>query len=188
MNTLHMLTARAALALPGLQSGRHLAGSWHLGRGRAVHLRGKEAAVLRINTGRVWATLDGPHSGPANDLGDRVLAAGEALTLPAGQGVVIEPMGCPAQHEALPTAQPQEDVFFSWDPRRAAQPAAPASVSAAARKRLQRAVGEPLHELGLALWQVARALGHLAAGVAGLGEFLVAGRGRVLPRLESNPP
>jgi Protein of unknown function (DUF2917) len=191
MTTFQPLTAHAVLAVPALLHRRQPAGSWQLGRGQAVYLRGKEAAVLRINAGRVWATLDGPHSGPANDLGDRVLAAGEQLTVPAGQGVVIEPWG-----RATP-----DSAFFSWDPLPAVQlESAPASagstvhsaahsaVHSAARSRLQVAVGEPLRELGLALWLVAQALGHLARGVAGLGEFLVAGRGRVLPRMESNPP
>ncbi len=196
MNTPQTLTANAALAalaVPALLHTRQPAGSWHLRRGHAVHLRGKEAAVLRINAGRVWATLDGPHSGPANDLGDRVLAAGEHLTLPAGQGVVIEPWSraackLPATTTRLAPSEP-DGAFFSWDALSAAQPEpVHASASAAARARLQRAVGEPLRELGQALWHVALALGHLVAGVAGLGEFLVAGRGRVLPQLESNPP
>ncbi len=191
MNTPHTLAAHAALAVPALLHARPPAGSWHLGRGQAVHLRGKEAAVLRINAGRVWATLDGPHSGPANDLGDRVLAAGEQLTLPAGQGVVIEPWGRAAHNAsatpAAPTPPEPHGAFFSWDLLPALQPKS-ARASTRARARLQRAVGEPLRELGQALWQVALALSHLVAGVAGLGEFLVAGRGRVLPRLESNPP
>lgn len=183
MNTPQTLTAHVALALPPLLHGRQPAGSWHMGRGHAVHLRGKEAAVLRITGGRIWATFDGPHSGPANNLGDLVLAAGEQLTVPAGQGLVIEPWGRAAQDTA----------FFSWDPLPAAcadtaQNTAQNTAHVATLSRLQLAVGDPLRELGLALWLVAQALGHLAAGVAGLGEFLVAGRGRVLPRMESNPP
>lgn len=35
---------------------------------------------------------------------------------------------------------------------------------------------------------VALVLGRLLAGIAGYADYLVAGRGRVLPPLESNPP
>jgi Protein of unknown function (DUF2917) len=215
MNTfqnLHSLTAHAALAVPALlarnQAGTdaaHLnAGSWHLGRGRAMRLCGRQSAILRINVGRVWATLDGPRKGPANDQGDLVLAAGDQLSLAPGQGVVIEPWGATA-HDPAAHGQVAADVLFSWDPLPDGLPQARGSASRVAahsavdalrqasaqalpRPRLQVAVGEPLRELGIALWQVARALGHLARGVAGLGEFLVAGRGRVLPCMESNPP
>jgi hypothetical protein len=67
------------------------AGSWVLPAGHAVTLDVPDDAALRITQGRVWATFDGPHQGPANDQGDVVLAAGERLALHAGQRVVIEP-------------------------------------------------------------------------------------------------
>ena len=58
--------------------------------------------------------------------------------------------------------------------------------------RWQLAVVCPLRDLGLALVQAAQALGRLAWGVASLladvGEALTAGRGRVQPCMESNPP
>ena len=182
MNTCHTHITPIKCALPAEQQAGHPSGSWHLAGGHALRLHGKQAAVLRITAGRVWATLDGPYNGPANNQGDLVLSAGEQMTLPAGRGVVIEPWSRPARH-----AQAQADAFFSWEPALAAGPVS-ALTSAPTGSRLQQAVGDPLRELGLALWRVAQALGHLAAGVAGLGEFLVAGRGRVLPRLESNPP
>jgi Protein of unknown function (DUF2917) len=78
-NTLNSLPSPAAQPL------FRPAGSWHLERDHAVRLRGTKEAVLRINASRVWTTLDGPHSGHANNQGDRVLAAGEQLTVPAGQ-------------------------------------------------------------------------------------------------------
>jgi Protein of unknown function (DUF2917) len=218
MNTFqnpHSLTAHAALGVPallarhhgGTEPGHPSAGNWHLGSGRAMRLCGRESAILRINAGRVWATLDGPHKGPANNQGDLVLAAGDQLSLAPGQGVVIEPWAVPALDLAAPN-QVAADVLFSWDPlpdgvpqalqaeggaaRVAVQSAANVAMQAATqpvlRTRLQLAVGDPLRELGNALWQVARAVAHLVSGVAGLGEFLVAGRGRVLPCMESNPP
>ena len=67
------------------------AGSWVLPAGHAVTLDVPDASALAITQGRVWATFDGPHHGPANDLGDVVLSAGERLSLRAGQRVVIEP-------------------------------------------------------------------------------------------------
>jgi Protein of unknown function (DUF2917) len=192
MTTRHTPAAQAALAAPAvptLPGTTRQAGSWHLGRGHALHLRGKEAAVLHITAGRVWATLDGPHVGPANNQGDLVLVAGDHLTVPAGQSVVIEPWGRAAQNQVRPNPALQDEAFFSWDPLPADGAAgALGAARAASRSRLQLAVGDPLRELGRALWLVALALGHLVTGVAGLSEFLVAGRGRVLPRLESNSP
>lgn len=67
-----------------------LAGSWVLPPGQAVTLQSADDSALQVTQGRIWATLDGPHSGPANDLGDVVLQAGERLALRAGQRVVIE--------------------------------------------------------------------------------------------------
>ena len=67
------------------------AGSWVLPAGSAVTLNLPDASALAITQGRVWVTFDGPHQGPANDLGDVVLSAGERLSLQAGQRVVIEP-------------------------------------------------------------------------------------------------
>ncbi|HEY3046701.1 MAG TPA: hypothetical protein VGJ72_04440 [Polaromonas sp.] len=54
--------------------------------------------------------------------------------------------------------------------------------------RWQAAVMQPLRELGLALGTAVPALGRLLVGVAGYADYLVAGRGRVLAPLESNPP
>lgn len=67
------------------------AGSWVLPAGQAITLDIPDESALRVTQGRVWATLDGPHQGPANDLGDVVLAAGERLALHPGQRLVIEP-------------------------------------------------------------------------------------------------
>ena len=49
--------------------GTRLPGCWQLGHGRAVSLLPREAGVLRVAHGRVWATLD-------ELTGDHVLHAG----------------------------------------------------------------------------------------------------------------
>ncbi len=85
------------------------AGSWVLAAGCAVTLDVPDDAALRITQGRVWATFDGPHQGPANDQGDVVLAAGERLALHAGQRVVIEPWS------AGGTASASQGAYFSLE-------------------------------------------------------------------------
>ena len=154
------------------------AGSWKLGAGQAVTLHDARAAVLRITCGSVWATVDGPHAGPANNQGDIFLNAGERLTLQPGQRVVIEPWSVCA------TAA----VYFAWDPAPAA-PLLTLQRQTQAGSRMQVAVLYPLRDFGLALKMAAQALGRLVWGVvAALSEFLAAGRGRVQPCMESNPP
>jgi hypothetical protein len=57
----------------------------------ALHAR--HATELQVQDGCVWITLDGPHSGPANDSGDVFLNAGGSLHVPAGRRLVIEALG-----------------------------------------------------------------------------------------------
>ena len=57
----------------------------------ALTLKSAHPGVVRIVHGGTWATFDGPHCGPANDLGDRVLLEGDELHVRAGQRLVIEP-------------------------------------------------------------------------------------------------
>lgn len=64
---------------------------WLLEPGRAVTVHARQAGELTIAQGRVWATLDGPHSGASLAAGDLVLAAGDRLSLRAGQRAVLEP-------------------------------------------------------------------------------------------------
>ena len=172
-STLSLQASTASNAFTPSTARSEPAGSWKLDAGRAVTLHSAETGVLRIAQGRVWATLDGPHAGPANDQGDFILQAGERLTLLPGQRVVLESWDACAN----------EAAYFSWDPKTVStlQAVAPAS-------RWQVDVLLPLHDLGHALAQAAQALGRLVWGLAGFGEFVVAGRGRVMPRLESNQP
>lgn len=80
------------------------AGTWRLRPGQAVTLRPAQAGVLRVASGGLWATADGPHRGPANARGDRVLAPGETVTVRPGERLVVEAVG------------PSAAAHFGWDP------------------------------------------------------------------------
>ena len=138
--------------------------------GRAISLRPRAAGVLRIAQGQVWVTFDGPHPGHGNESGDYFLQAGQQLAVRAGQRLVVEPWE--TTHK-MP-------VYFEWAP-----------ISTAVTVRTSRwnfAVVQPLHDLGLALLMAGRALGRLVMGLAGYGDYLAAGRGRVMRKLEANQP
>src|SRR4051812_48802763 len=81
-----------------------LPGTWKLPAGRALTLQPREGGRLKVAHGQLWATYDGPHRGPLNDLGDRIVGAGEELQLRAGQRLVIEPWNG------------DSPAYFSWDP------------------------------------------------------------------------
>ena len=83
-----------------------VAGGWVLAPHHALTLRSAEPGVMRVVHGRVWATVDGPHSGPANDQGDLVLQQGDALHVRADQRLVIEPWARCSN----------DPVYFSWAP------------------------------------------------------------------------
>lgn len=130
-----------------------LPGSWKLKAGRAVTLRPREASLLRVKQGRVWATLHG-------EPGDHVLVPGSTLHIPAGDRVVIEPW----------PVQDRQPVFFDWDPSpvylAAAEPlvtlvAVPARAGTAQRADLRLA----LRDLRLALGASASAAVRLGWGV-----------------------
>jgi hypothetical protein len=129
------------------QSTVRLPGTWRLEQGRAATLRPREDGVLRVAHGRLWLTFDGPHTGPANDLGDRILGAGEHVRVRAGRRLVIE--SCDAR---LP-------VSFSWDFAVAAQ-ALPSQAIEQSWSDLRLATA-----LGLrSAWRLTRALVALGAG------------------------
>ena len=94
------LQQSAATAVPGC---------WTLNPGRAMTLQPRQAGVLRVSGGQVWATLDGPHAGPANDWGDLFLVEGEHLDLRRGQRLVIEPTANSADHLSAPAC-------VEWEP------------------------------------------------------------------------
>ena len=126
--------------------GTRLPGCWQLGHGRAVSLLPREAGVLRIAHGRVWATLD-------ELAGDHVLHAGEQLMLKPGQRVVMESMSPAGDAPA----------YFNWEPVPIQQASA-----LGGREPWQQALAQPWLDLRLALALGARALAGLAEGLAGL--------------------
>lgn len=150
-----------------------LSGYWKLVPAQACTLRPEETGILRVAHGKVWATLAGPHSGPANDWGDVVLDSGQEITLSPGQQLVVEPLG-----DAV-----NEPAFFSWEPRQpTAQPVAAGASpwhDPLARPHLgSSALKRPLRSV----------IASLATGMAAFSAMLVAGRGRVLSPLECNQP
>lgn len=144
-----------------------LARYWKLAPQRALSLHPREAGVLSIAQGQVWATLQGPHPVRGKDAGDRCLQAGQQLKVSAGQHLVMESLdGAP--------------VYFDWTPA--------LSPRRLPRSRWNEAVVQPLRDLRQALWLAAGALVRLLIGLAGYGEYLAAGRGRVMTGHEANPP
>ncbi len=116
--------------------------------------------MLRIAHGRIWATFDGPHAGPRNDLGDHVVGAGGQLRLEAGQRVVIEAWN------------DQSAAYFTWDPQ-------PAPVAILSARPAMAGVTQPLRDLRLALWLGGTALARLVTGLAALGlDLVLPGRAR----------
>lgn len=141
---------------------------WNLPQGRAVTLRPRTAGVLRVVSGRAWATLDVSRHTPLTESGDHFVALGHDLQLRAGQRVVVE---------AWPY-KGQDGIQLQW----VAQP------QACLATRFQINVVQPLRDVGQGLGLVARALGRLIAGLASYANVMTAGRGRVLRGLESNAP
>lgn len=166
-----------ALNFQQLSSTGALAGCWKLAPERACTLNPGQAGVLRIAQGQVWVTLDGPHQGPANDWGDMVLYPGEQLHLLPGQHVVVESFG-----DAV-----NEPAYFSWEPASARAPAVRTRESGwrdgFARSTCTGTGGED-GPMTVTL----RAVGRMLSRWAGLLQYLAAGRGKVLPYYESNPP
>lgn len=132
-----------------------LTASWRLPAGRALSLRPRQAGLLQVGQGEVWATLDGPHGWRE---GDMFLSAGDSLRVPAGQHLVIEP-----RH-----AQ-EAGAWFSWTPE----------AVGAGQAAWQREVAQPASELRLALRGAAGALLRLAVGLTGLAPAWRALRARL---------
>ena len=83
---------------------------------QALTLKSAYSGVVHIVHGRVWATFDGPHCGPANDLGDRVLLEGDELQVRADQRLVIEPWARSARDLVY--------FDFKWEPPQSPKPIA----------------------------------------------------------------
>ena len=122
-------------------------GSWSLMPGTALSLLPREAGVLRIASGRVWATVDGPHTGHGNESGDHFLEAGQVLTVRGGQHLVFESWN----------SVPGSPVYFDWTPTGAAL-AVPVT-------NWQVAVVRPAHYLSHALLLMGQALRQLPSGL-----------------------
>jgi len=140
-------------ALPIDPAAATLPGAWKLAPGRAVTLLPGETGVLRVAHGEVWATWDGPHEGPPNDLGDRFLSVGDQLTVPAGRRLVLEP-----RHS-------RASAYFAWEP-----------VTALAGETVRRPspLVQPIADLRLAMTLAGAAAARLLSGLAGLARALAA--------------
>lgn len=134
-------------------------GVWKLAPGRALSMLPRQAGVLRVAQGQVWVTLDVPHQGAGNALGDYFLHAGDQLAVRPGQHLVLE---------SLAMAQPQGAASFEWVPSQE-------GVQTAAINN-EGAVTRPLRDLGLALGMVGTALVHLGSGVLAYARQMVLGR------------
>jgi len=140
-------------------SAANLPGTWKLAAGRAITLQPREEGTFKVAHGQMWVTYEGPHRGAPNESGDHFVGAGETIRVRAGEKLVVESSNW----------QTRTPSYFSWEP-----------LPARARSTAPRlnAVVQPLADLRLAIAFGGRALGRLAAGLAGLAWAGVAGRGR----------
>ena len=137
------MTAPLTLAQAHAAQAPALPGTWKLTAGRAI--------TLKVAHGVMWATVDGPHEGALNDLGDLVLEVGDQVPVAAGQRLVVEAWsrGAPA--------------YFSWDP-----------LPAPAKAVNTTMVLQPLADLRQAFALGAAAIVRLAFGLGRLVSLLVA--------------
>ena len=133
------------------QSATVFPGTWQLTAGHAMTLRPREAGQFAVAHGSVWVTRGGPHPGPLNAQGDRVLQPGEKLALRRGERLVIEAVD---RHQG---------AYFRWDPLPAAPPVRPADLV------------QPAVDLRRAAALGAGAAGRLFGALAGLAWGWVAG-------------
>lgn len=123
-------------------------GSWSLMPGTALSLLPREAGALRMASGRVWATVDGPHIGCGNESGDHFLVAGQTLAVRSGQRLVLESWN----------PVPGLPAYFDWTPL-VADRTVPTT-------NWQVAVVQPARDLRHAVLAAGRALGQLVLGLA----------------------
>lgn len=159
------------LALQSTLSAAALTECWKLDAGHATTLQPRQPGVFRVAQGKIWATMDGPHTGHTMVLGDHILQAGDSLTLQVGQRMVVE-----SWYVGAPSSQ-AEAAYFSWEPQNeTVWDGRHDAASAGAQWR--GGVVQPGRDLALALRSALAAAGRLAMGLVGLGDTLVAGRGR----------
>ena len=130
-------------------------GMWAMEPCEVLSLFPRAPALVRVTHGRIWATLSGPHSGPANAWGDVFLEPGQVLQVPAGQRLVLESLAGRGEAAAC----------FDW-------------LLASTLSPWQQAVGQPLAELRQSLGGATRATGRLVLGLGRLAWVGVSGRGR----------
>lgn len=145
-----------SVAATGKDAGSGAAiGMWAMEPQEVLSLFPHAPAVVRVTQGRIWATLNGPHSGPANAWGDVFLEPGQVLQVPAGQRLVLESLAGRSEAAAC----------FDWLPASTLSP-------------WQQAVGQPLAELRQSLGGATRAAGHLVQGLGRLAWRGATGRGQ----------
>jgi hypothetical protein len=127
--------------------------AWSMDRGTARSFRPGSAGVLRVTSGRAWATLSPAAASPQArwspelDPGDIFVGPGSALPLRAGQTVVVE---------SWPTDR-DNCTCLVWE----------AAAPSPGALRWQGAVGQPAQELGRSLLQAAAAAARLVRGLSG---------------------
>ena len=151
----------SAAACGKAAGGTTVTGLWAMEPQEVLTLCPRAPALVRVTQGRIWATLNGPHSGPANAWGDVFLVPGQALHVPAGQRLVLESLAGRGEAAAC----------FDWVPASTMSP-------------WQQSVGEPLADLRQSLGGATRAAGHLVQGLGRLAWLGVSGRGRA-PALDA---
>jgi len=84
------------------------AGAWRVAPRSALALNPREPGQLQVVHGRLWVTCGAGDGGTPDASGDRVLEAGDRLTLAPGRRVVIEPLPRVA-------GGPATGAWFRWD-------------------------------------------------------------------------
>lgn len=147
-------SVQSAVSIGKAAGSKAVIGMWAMEPLEVLTLSPRSAAVFRVTHGRIWATLSGPHSGPANAWGDVFLEPGQALRVPVGQRLVLESLAGRGEAAAC----------FDWEASSTLSP-------------WQQLVGEPLAELRQSLAGVGRAAGHLVQGLGRLAWTGVTGKG-----------
>lgn len=127
-----------------------------LDKGRVIAWRAPGAGVLRVTSGRLWATLDVDARSPLVDLGDHMVVLGCDLRLRAGQRVVAEawPYEGDSRTQLQWIADPQTLLAQCW----------------------QTGVAEPVRDMVQGLGLSVRASGRLLTGLLGYAGLFAAGR------------